>query len=85
MPIFGSYLFLMLSNFKYLHKGVLKFSKWYKSDIVGFYVGNFPVVAVHCAEGIREVLNNSDFDGRPKIYVSLIRTPNMESAGKFTI
>ncbi|XP_023302400.2 probable cytochrome P450 304a1 [Lucilia cuprina] len=83
IPLFGSYLFMMLSDFKYLHKGVLNFSKWYKSDIVGFYVGPFPVVAVHCAEGVREILTNSDFDGRPKIYLSLIREPNLQSAGIF--
>lgn len=82
MPVFGSYLIMMLSDFKYLHKGVLKFSKWYKSDIVGFYLGSFPIVAVHSAEGVREILTNSDFDGRPQIYISLIRDPNLKSAGK---
>lgn len=82
IPLFGSYLFMMLSDFKYLHKGVLKFSKWYNSDIVGFYMGPYPTVAVHNAEGIREVLNNSDFDGRPDIYLNRIRDPNLERAGK---
>ncbi|KAM7363718.1 putative cytochrome P450 304a1 [Cochliomyia hominivorax] len=83
IPLFGSYLFMMLADFKYLHKGVLKFSKWYKTDIVSFYMGPFPIVAVHCAEGVREILNNSDYDGRPDIYLNRMREPNTERAGIF--
>uniref|UniRef100_A0A034V211 Putative cytochrome P450 304a1 n=1 Tax=Bactrocera dorsalis TaxID=27457 RepID=A0A034V211_BACDO len=75
IPFFGSYLFMMLANAKYLHKGVLKFSKWYKSDIVGFHVGPFPVVAVHNVEGVREVLNRKEFDGRAQVYLGEMRTP----------
>lgn len=81
LPLFGSYLFMMLSDFKFLHKGVLKFCKWYKSDIVGFHMGPFPIVAVHNAEGVREVLTRSEFDGRPGIYVAQMRGPNDELLG----
>uniref|UniRef100_A0A1B0BLX1 Cytochrome P450 n=1 Tax=Glossina palpalis gambiensis TaxID=67801 RepID=A0A1B0BLX1_9MUSC len=83
IPLFGSYLFMMLSDFKFLHKGVLKFCKWYKSDIVGFHMGPFPVVAVHNADGVREVLTRSEFDGRPGIYVAQMRGPNDELLGIF--
>ncbi|XP_039948484.1 probable cytochrome P450 304a1 [Bactrocera tryoni] len=83
IPFFGSYLFMMLANAKYLHKGVLKFSKWYKSDIVGFHVGPFPVVAVHNVEGVREVLNRTEFDGRPQVYLGEIRTPCKKILGIF--
>ncbi|XP_017464536.1 PREDICTED: probable cytochrome P450 304a1 [Rhagoletis zephyria] len=83
IPLFGSYLLMMLANAKYLHKGVLKFSKWYKSDIVGFHVGSLPVVAVHNAEGVKEVLNRKEFDGRCKLYIGAMRTPSHEFFGIF--
>ncbi|XP_036324622.1 probable cytochrome P450 304a1 [Rhagoletis pomonella] len=83
LPLFGSYLFMMLANKKYLHKGVLKFSKWYKSDIVGFHVGPFPVVAVHSAEGVKEILNRREFDGRPPIFMGQMRAPEDELLGIF--
>ncbi|XP_067616610.1 probable cytochrome P450 304a1 [Eurosta solidaginis] len=78
IPIFGSYLFMMMLNAKYLHKSVLKFSKWYKSDILGFHVGSFPVVAVHNAEGVKELLNRQEFDGRPQVFVGKMRTSNID-------
>ncbi|XP_037952787.1 probable cytochrome P450 304a1 [Teleopsis dalmanni] len=86
IPLFGSYLFMMMSNFKYLHKGVLKFSKWYKSDIIGFHVGSLPVIAVHNAEGIRQVLNNQSFDGRTHIrqtFLAEMREPDGNILGIF--
>lgn len=76
---------MMMANAKYLHKGVLKFSKWYKSDIVGFHVGPFPVVAVHNVEGVREVLNRKEFDGRAQVYLGEIRTPSKQILGKFFV
>ncbi|ALC45928.1 Cyp304a1, partial [Drosophila busckii] len=75
IPIFGSYLFLLLLNYKYLHKAALTLSKWYKSDIVGLHLGNFPTVVVHCPEGVREILNNPSYDGRPQVFVAEMRDP----------
>ncbi|XP_064552926.1 probable cytochrome P450 304a1 [Drosophila montana] len=75
LPIFGSYLFMLLIDYKYLHKAALILSKWYKSDIIGLYVGNFPVAVVHSGEGVREVLNNQAYDGRPALYLSEMRDP----------
>ncbi|XP_053946868.1 probable cytochrome P450 304a1 isoform X1 [Anastrepha ludens] len=83
IPLFGSYLFMMLADKKYLHKGVLKFTKWYKSDIVGFHVGPFPTVAVHNAQGVREILNRREFDGRVPIFLAQMRAPEDELLGIF--
>ncbi|XP_034485747.1 probable cytochrome P450 304a1 [Drosophila innubila] len=83
LPVFGSYLFLLLINYKYLHKAALTLSKWYKSDIIGLYVGKFPVAVVHNAEGVRAILNNQDFDGRPAIYVGQMRDPGDSIRGIF--
>ncbi|XP_023163518.2 probable cytochrome P450 304a1 [Drosophila hydei] len=75
LPFFGSYLFLLLVNYKYLHKAALSLSKWYKSDIIGLYVGKFRVAVVHNGEGVREILNNQSYDGRPGLFLSKMRDP----------
>ncbi|KAH8243800.1 hypothetical protein KR032_010219 [Drosophila birchii] len=83
IPLFGSYLFMLMINFKYLHKAALTLSRWYKSDIIGLHVGPFQVAVVHCAEGVREILNNKVFDGRPGIFVAAMRDPGDDIRGIF--
>ncbi|XP_023163520.2 probable cytochrome P450 304a1 [Drosophila hydei] len=83
LPLFGSYLFMLLINHNYLHKAVLSLSKWYKSDIVGLYVGKFRVAVVHNGEGVRELLNNQACDGRPALYLSRMRDPGDGVRGIF--
>ncbi|XP_013101803.1 probable cytochrome P450 304a1 [Stomoxys calcitrans] len=83
IPFFGSYLFMMMLNFKFLHKGVLKFSRWINSDIVSLHMGPYPMVILHNAEAIKEVLNRKEFDGRPDLFVAKIREPNLNIAGIF--
>jgi len=83
LPIFGSYLYLLLANFKYTYKAAMNLSKWYKTDVVGFHVGAANVVAVHSAEAVKEVLTNTDFDGRPDIYLAKMRDPREELTGIF--
>ncbi|XP_036673912.3 probable cytochrome P450 304a1 [Drosophila suzukii] len=83
IPMFGSYLFMLLINFKYLHKAALTLSRWYKSDIIGLYVGPFPVAIVHSSEGVRQILNNKVFDGRPQLYVAAMRDPGQDVRGIF--
>jgi len=80
--MFGSYLFMLLINFKYLHKAALTLSRWYKSDIIGLYVGPFPVAIVHSSEGVRQILNNKVFDGRPQLYVAAMRDPGQDVRGE---
>ncbi|XP_061391949.1 uncharacterized protein LOC133327408 [Musca vetustissima] len=83
IPIFGSYLFMMMVNFTYLHKAVWKFSKWLKSDIVGLHMGKYPIVVVHDSKSVREVLTRPEFNGRPSLFVAQIREPNRKVAGIF--
>ncbi|XP_060649194.1 probable cytochrome P450 304a1 [Drosophila nasuta] len=83
IPGFGSYLFLLLINYKYLHKAALTLSKWYKSDIIGLHVGKYPVAVIHNAEGVREILNNQAYDGRPALFVGQIRDPGEGVRGIF--
>ncbi|XP_055903736.1 probable cytochrome P450 304a1 [Eupeodes corollae] len=83
IPIFGSYLFLMMAGGKWLHKGALWLSKFYKSDIISLYVGEYLIYVVHDAEGVREILNNSVYDGRPDLFIARMRDPGLNRKGIF--
>ncbi|GAB0087451.1 Cytochrome P450 [Sergentomyia squamirostris] len=85
IPIFGSYLFLLLINHKELHKAILLLSKWYKSKTISFYVGGFLVVACNDYEGAKEILNRSEFDGRPDIFMARMRDPDLYQRGIFFV
>lgn len=83
IPVFGSYLFILLINPKHLHKAALLLGKWYKTDVLGFYLGSTPMIVANSYENVRSLLNNQDFDGRPEIYISQIRDPQLKFRGIF--
>ncbi|XP_055850309.1 probable cytochrome P450 304a1 [Episyrphus balteatus] len=83
IPIFGSYLFLMLAGGKWLHKGALLLSKIYKSDVISLYIGDALTYVVHSPEGVKEILNNSAYDGRVDIFLARMRDPNHNKKGIF--
>ncbi|CAD7091023.1 unnamed protein product [Hermetia illucens] len=83
IPFFGAYLFFLLVNFKSTHSAALLFSKWYKSKMLGFYLGSYPTVVVHSHEGVKEVLLRPEFDGRPDLFAGRLREPNFNRKGIF--
>lgn len=83
IPIVGSYLFLLLINSAHLHKGILWLCKIYKSSVIGFYVGSAPTIVINDYDNIKSMLNNQDFDGRPVIFMSRMRDPQMQVRGIF--
>uniref|UniRef100_A0A1I8NGG3 Cytochrome P450 n=1 Tax=Musca domestica TaxID=7370 RepID=A0A1I8NGG3_MUSDO len=85
VPFFGSYLFMLMVNSRMLHKAVSQFAKWFKTDIIGLFMGNFPFVVVHNPDAVREVLNRPEFDGRPSSFIAEIREPNRKISGIFFI
>ncbi|XP_055697776.1 probable cytochrome P450 304a1 [Phlebotomus papatasi] len=83
IPIFGSYLFLLLINRRDLHLAALTLSKWYKSKVIGMYLATVPTVICHDADGVKEILNRQEFDGRADIYLARMRDPNHNLRGIF--
>uniref|UniRef100_A0A336KN19 CSON013586 protein n=1 Tax=Culicoides sonorensis TaxID=179676 RepID=A0A336KN19_CULSO len=83
IPIFGSYLFLLLIDKKNLHLAVLKLCKWYNTKVLGFYIGNTPTIVANDYDSVREILFNQAFDGRPDIYIARLRDPDHEKRGIF--
>lgn len=83
IPIFGSYLSLLLLDRKNLHLAVLRLCKWYKTKVLGFYIGDTPTIVANDYESVREILFNQAYDGRPDIYVARLRDPDHEKRGKY--
>jgi Cytochrome P450 len=83
IPILGSYLFLLLINYDRLHVAVMSLCERYKSTIIGFWSGRTLVVTANDYESVREVLFNSDFDGRNDFFVARLRSINYKLSGIF--
>lgn len=83
IPVFGSYLLLLIINFKNLHVAVDKLCKFYRSSVIGFYTGETLTVIANDQNSIREVLFNRDFDGRNDFPIVRLREPNYELKGIF--
>lgn len=83
IPVFGAYLLLLLIDRKNLHLAVLKLCKWYKSKVIGLYIGTTPTVIANDYESVREILYNTAFDGRPPIFLAKLRDPDRELRGIF--
>lgn len=69
---------MLILNHKHLHFAVERICRWYKSSIVGMYLGNFPTIVIADSEGVKKALNHRDFDGRPDFLVIRLRHPDFD-------
>lgn len=83
LPYFGSYLFLQLINHKNKHLAINWLCKYYKSSVIGFYIGNVTTVYANDSKSAREVLFRQEFDGRPDVLLARLREPNFSLRGIF--
>jgi Cytochrome P450 len=83
IPVFGSYLLLLLIDHKNLHYAIEKLCKFYKSSVIGFYTGDYLTVVANDQKSVREVLFNPDFDGRNDFFIGRLREPNYMIKGIF--
>lgn len=83
IPLVGSYLFLCLLNRNHLHKAAMWLGKFYKSNVIGLYLGSYLSVVALDQESVKTVLTDSDFDGRPDTFVIRMRDPENHIRGIF--
>jgi hypothetical protein len=74
LPVWGSYWFVLMKNFKYTYKAFHKLAQKYKTSVLGLYLGPFPAVVVHDYDSIRQVLTRPEFQGRLKVPLFHMRT-----------
>ncbi|XP_047118334.1 probable cytochrome P450 304a1 [Schistocerca piceifrons] len=64
LPIWGSYIQMLLENYKFPYKVMDAFTRRYNSKLVGFYFGPLPVVVISDYEAAKEAFNNPSLQGR---------------------
>ncbi|CAO1422683.1 unnamed protein product [Diamesa tonsa] len=85
IPIFGSYLFLLIIDHKNLPNAIKKLCEYYKSSVIGFYIGTTPTVVANDQQNIRDILFRPEFDGRNDFLIARLREPNFKLNGIFFI
>lgn len=72
---------MLLLDRNHLHKAVDRICKFYKSTVIGFHLGDHPIIVVNDSENVKKALNHRDFDGRPDILMGRMRHPNLALHG----
>lgn len=67
---------MLLLNRKHLHLAVNQLCKFYKSSVIGMYLGETPVIVLNDSENVKKLLNHRDFDGKADILLGRLRDPN---------
>lgn len=83
IPIFGSYWIMLLLNHKHLHLAAEKLGKYYKTKLLGLWLGPFPTVVAHDHELIKDSIKRPEFDGKPDVFLARMRDPKEELRGIF--
>lgn len=75
IPIFGSYLFFLPINYKHIHRATETMARWYNTSILGYHYKSIPSITTIDLDSTKEMLNNSDMDGRPVFELVRSRDP----------
>lgn len=81
LPILGAYPYILLVNYRHLQKAVDWLCKYYKTDVLGFYVADFPVIVANTTASVKELLNNPALDGKPALKLVQLREPDFMIRG----
>lgn len=83
IPFIGSYWAMLLLDHGRLHKASLALSKYYKTKVLGLWLGQYPTIAINDYELMREAFRSTIFDGKPDVFTARIRDPNHGLHGEF--
>ncbi|XP_065088873.1 probable cytochrome P450 304a1 [Ochlerotatus camptorhynchus] len=83
LPLLGGYLIMLLVDYWHLHKAALKLSRFYRTKILGLYLGDFPSIVVNDLDIAKEVLIRAEFDGRSDLFLARLRERNFQRRGIF--
>lgn len=83
IPFLGGYAIMLMINYWHIHKAATKLCEFYKTKILGVYLGSFPTIIVNDLAIVKEVLNRVEFDGRPNLFLARMREKNFQRRGIF--
>lgn len=73
---------MLLLNKKHLHLAVEKIARYYKTNILGLYLGATPTIILTSTAKVKESYFERSFDGKPDLVLARIREPNLNLRGK---
>lgn len=73
LPVTGSYLQLLVENYRFPYKALDAMAKHYKTNILGMYLGPFLSVVACDQKSVREALSHPDLQGRPDAFALRLR------------
>lgn len=74
---------MLMVDYWHLHKAALKLSQFYRTKILGIYLGDFPSIVVNDLNIAKEVLVRTEFDGRSDLFLARLRERNFQRRGIF--
>ncbi|XP_058811723.1 probable cytochrome P450 304a1 [Topomyia yanbarensis] len=83
LPLLGGYAIMLMINYNHLHKAALKLSEFYRTNILGIYLGDFITIVVNDLDVAKEVMNRTEFDGRSDMFLARLRERNFQRRGIF--
>lgn len=67
LPLWGSYWFLLLENYHFIHLAAASVAKRYCTCLLGLHLGPFPTVVANSYHTVREVFTRPEFASRPDL------------------
>uniref|UniRef100_A0AAG5CQ76 Cytochrome P450 n=1 Tax=Anopheles atroparvus TaxID=41427 RepID=A0AAG5CQ76_ANOAO len=83
IPFFEDYALLLLINGRHLHRAASKLARYYRTKILGLSLVGVPLLVVHDLSVAREILTRHEFDGRPSLFLALMREKHFKRRGIF--
>lgn len=74
---------MLLLNYNKIHRAGFWLSKFYKSPIVGLYIGPVPTIILNDHDSVKESLFKREFDGKPSVLLARLRHPEYLVHGFF--
>nr|CAD7400581.1 unnamed protein product [Timema cristinae] len=73
LPIYGSYWFVLLCNYKYIYKSFDTLARWYNTKLLGLHLGPLPTVVACDLNTVKEIFARPEFNGKLDCYISQAR------------
>ncbi|XP_055587550.1 probable cytochrome P450 304a1 [Uranotaenia lowii] len=83
LPFLGGYGFMLMLNYWQMHKASEWLEKFYRTKIIGIYLGSFLSIIVNDFHVVKEIMNRTEFDGRPDLFLARLRERNFQRRGIF--
>ncbi|XP_055524353.1 probable cytochrome P450 304a1 [Wyeomyia smithii] len=83
LPLLGGYAIMLMINYRHMHKAAQKLCEFYRTKILGIYLGDFPSIVVNDLEVAKEILSRTEFDGRSDMFLARLRERNFLRRGIF--